>query len=153
MLAHHLSLATFQGLSGVVSCRKASFVLRLLAVTALVLLSDTSTAYAVGGDSYLCSEDDTGAFPLVKGSKATALWVSPSDHEGLRRVAKMFQEDVERVTGQSPELLTGDAPQGDSVVIIGSLGNCPVLDKLVADGKIDASEIEGRWEATVSVSC
>lgn len=150
MVAYHSSPVMRRISLVVMFCRKSSVISRFLAVATIVLLLGTATTYAVGGDSYLCSANDADAFPLVSESKATALWVSPSDHKGLRRVAKMFQEDVKRVTGKTPEILAGDAPQGDVVVIIGSLGNCPVLDKLVANGKIDASEVEGRWEATIT---
>lgn len=120
------------------------------AISAVVLVLQEVRTYAVGGDSYLCSADVAGAFPLVTKSETAALWVSPSDYPGLRRVVRLFQEDVARVTGKTPDVLTGESPQAKPLVIVGTLGKCPLLDKLVSSGKLDASGIEGRWEASLT---
>jgi hypothetical protein len=50
------------------------------------------------------------------------------------------------VTDAIPELYTDDFPKLKQIVIAGTLGKCPVIDKLVNDGKIDAKGIAGKWE-------
>ena len=36
------------------------------------------------------------------------------------------------------------------VIIVGTIGNSSIIDRLVGDGKINVSSIEGTWEAYTS---
>src|SRR5690606_23424832 len=65
-----------------------------------------------------------------------------------RRAAADLQADVEKVGGVQP-VLSSELTTGPSAVIVGTLGQSPLIDQLVADDKLDASELEGRWEKFV----
>lgn len=60
-----------------------------------------------------------------------------------------LQSDIERVTGARPALSHGAAPQGREITIIGTVGRSPLIDGLVARGKLDVSAIRGKWETSL----
>src|SRR5690606_24215248 len=79
---------------------------------------------------------------------AAPLAVSSGDYAGVRRAVEDLQRDIEKVGGVEP-VVSDEVPQGASAVLIGTLGQSALIDQLVADGKLDASELEGRWEKFV----
>jgi hypothetical protein len=89
-----------------------------------------------------------GAFPLVAQSAAT-LQVAEQDWPGVVRAARDLQADIERVTGKKPALLTNPAATTGTAVLIGTVGRSPLIDGLVAAGKLDVAAIRGKWEAFV----
>ena len=72
--------------------------------------------------------------------------VSPGDFECVRLAANLFTEDVERVTGHRPRVVAEAAELHGPAVLIGTLGQSPAIDRLVADGSLDAKQIAGQWE-------
>lgn len=102
-----------------------------------------------GPDSYISFRDGRGHFPLVEDGRAAPLMVSGSDHPGVVRVAGDLQADIERVTGVEPAVTRDTAPSGRDVVIIGTIGKSPLVDALVASGKLDVRGIAGKWETTL----
>ncbi|WP_412519903.1 glycosyl hydrolase 115 family protein [Actinomadura madurae] len=102
-----------------------------------------------GPDSYISFRDGRGHFPLVEDGRAAPLMVSGSDHPGVVRVAGDLQADIERVTGVEPAVARDTAPSGRDVVIIGTIGKSPLVDALVASGKLDVRGIAGKWETTL----
>lgn len=100
-------------------------------------------------DHYISAKKTTGSFPLVAGGRAATLYASETDWPGVLRTVRDMQADVQRVTGQEPTFLT-DAPQGaQPVVLVGTLGHSPLIDKLVQTGKLDVANLAGRWETFV----
>ncbi|MBO7594927.1 MAG: glycosyl hydrolase 115 family protein [Salinivirgaceae bacterium] len=79
---------------------------------------------------------------------ATQIVVDPSDFAGVQRVANIFADDINRVTGQKPEVANAvsAAPQA---VIVGTIGKSPIIDKLVKSKKIDVKNVAGKWEASL----
>jgi len=92
---------------------------------------------------------EPGAFPLVGGGRAAPIWTDEADHPGVLRAAADLRVDIERVSGRAPEARQGRIPAGDAVVIVGTLGKSRVIDRLVAERKLDVSTIAGRWESFV----
>lgn len=90
-------------------------------------------------------------FPLVRDGAAVELYVAAADDPAVIRAAGDLQADVERVSGVRPELRhTVPETAADGLVLIGTLGASPVVDRLVAQGRLDVSRIKGRWEASVT---
>jgi hypothetical protein len=105
-----------------------------------------SVATALDADSYLAHESGAGRFALATGGQVAPIVVSTEDWPGVVRAAKDLQADVARVTGVQPALSTGDVPAGKAIVLIGTLGKSPRIDKLVAEKKLDAAALAGKWE-------
>ena len=106
-----------------------------------------STAWAIGQTQYVeTTASSPSSFPLVQGGDAATLVVDASDWPGVIRAARDLQADVNRVTGLTPVLRTDGQAQG-TVVIIGTVGRSPLIDRLAREGRIDVSSIRGKWES------
>ncbi|WP_433473922.1 glycosyl hydrolase 115 family protein [Spirillospora sp. CA-142024] len=99
--------------------------------------------------SYISFRDGRGYFPLVEEGKAAPLVVSAADHAGVVRVVGDLRSDIERVTGVKPAVARDGAPSGQDVVIVGTIGQSPLIDRLVKSGKLDVKGIAGKWETTL----
>jgi hypothetical protein len=100
--------------------------------------------------SFVSEKSEAGAFPLVYRGSAAPIFVNGSDWAGVQRAAGDLQADIERVTGVKPRL--GNAPEGTTAVLIGTLGKSPLIDGLVKSGKIKPAAIAGKWESFLIVT-
>ncbi len=114
----------------------------------LRLMAATGAGAAASGIVTGTAEADPG-FPLVAGGKAATLVVSSADLPGARRVVGDLAADVERVTGIRPAVSVDSVPAHGPVVLIGTLGHSPLVDDLVAAGRLDVTGIEGKWETSL----
>lgn len=103
---------------------------------ALVLLAAGNTAPAAD-------------FPLVVDGRATTVYVSPSDHAVVHLAAADLAGDIERVAGALPRLASDAAVPAEPLVLIGTLGASPPLDRLVASKRLDVGDVAGKWETFV----
>jgi hypothetical protein len=113
-------------------------------------VADPSVQGGSSGDpsSYITFSPRHGNFPLVSGGRATPLVVSGSDYAGVRRAAADLQTDLKRATDIEPALVTDSVPSGD-IVLIGTIGKSPLIDRLVRSRKLDVRGVAGKWETTV----
>ncbi len=95
---------------------------------------------------YISFKKDKGSFPLSSSGKSAPLCVSSKDYPGVLRIAKLFQTDINSVTGAEPELSIDKIPNNKNIVLIGTLGKSPLIDKLVQEKRIDVSPIKGKRE-------
>ncbi|MBC7185964.1 MAG: glycosyl hydrolase 115 family protein [Calditrichaeota bacterium] len=119
-----------------------------LGVAMFLLSSSQVLGGAWKSAPYVTCEDGKGRFPLVKEGKAAPLLASTQDFPGVIRVLKHFQADIERVSGCQARIVLDTIPRTSAVVVVGTLGKSPLVDKLAAEGKIEAA-IKGRWETFV----
>lgn len=105
------------------------------------------SAYSLGEDAYVTAKAQPGSLTLAKDGTLTDLYVDKNDHWGLVRAIGDLQSDFERVTGAKPKLAHTRKQLGSTAVIVGSIGNSELIDQLIADGKIDVSTIQDKWEA------
>jgi len=85
-------------------------------------------------------------FVLANGTHAAPLIVSDADYAGVVRVVKDLRADVERVTGLAPEIRGAAGARDGQVVIVGTFGHSPIIDSLVARGRLDVRDLRGGWE-------
>lgn len=135
-----------------------------------------STALAIGQKPTI-NFNSTG-LRLAEGGSSVQLYADSHDWPGVLRVVDDLAEDFGRVTstsgtvtllgnGTSPSLsasttfnVTGKTGFGQSgpgrydsrggAIIAGTIGNSSIIDRLISEGKLDVSEVEGQWEAYVS---
>lgn len=94
--------------------------------------------------SYLSDVNDAG-FILVAEDHAAPILVEASASPGVLRAAHDFQDDVFRVTQQRPAIIDHPA-HNESLVLVAEIGKSPLLDNLIANGKVDVSALRGRWD-------
>jgi hypothetical protein len=89
-----------------------------------------------------------GVFPLVTTDRAAPLWYDADDHPGVVRALLDLQVDIERVPSRRPAAFATQ-PADPQLVIVGTVEKSATIDSLVAAGKLDASDLRGRWESFV----
>jgi hypothetical protein len=114
-------------------------------LVALVSAAAQTSQYA-GSESYITTERSEGSFPLSVNGRPAPLLVSSEDYPGVIRATKDLQSDIGRVTGTEPTLYLDDLPESDSIILAGTIGKSPLIDKLVAEGKLNVEDVSGRWE-------
>lgn len=95
---------------------------------------------------------ELGAFTLFAGGQSSPILVSDADYPGVVRAAKDLQLDVERVSGVKPSLTEGDTLTAPTAVLIGTVGQSPIIDGLITAGKLDGAALAGKWEKFVITS-
>ncbi len=95
----------------------------------------------------VCSARTAGDFALIEAGVPARILVDPAADSAVHRVATSLAGDLERVSGLRPEVLADPKASGGPVVVIGVLGDSPMIDGLVAAGRLDLAGIEGAWEA------
>jgi hypothetical protein len=126
----------------------------LLVTTAASAIA-SPTAHAAGKGpagglgTYISAAPGHGRFPLVAAGRAAPLVVSSTDYAGVVRVVGDLQADIKRVTNVEPGVVNDKVPGQGDVVLIGTIGKSPLIDGLVASGKLDVSGIAGKWETSL----
>jgi hypothetical protein len=114
-----------------------------------VLAAAPTTAVGDAG-SYIAPRPAADRFPLAVDGRPAPWFVSAADFPGVIRVSRLVQQDIQHVAGAEPALTVGaEPPQGEAVVLVGTLGKSPLIDGLVAGGKFDATGLAGQWETFV----
>ncbi|MEY4242469.1 MAG: hypothetical protein RLZZ245_54 [Verrucomicrobiota bacterium] len=126
--------------------RRASHLVRLVAFSFFV--ARAAAGLGLPDTLIMDTAQPAGAFPLVIADRPAPLWHDPADHQGVIRAIGDLQADIERVTGRKPALAT-KRPVSSTPVIIGTVGKSALIDRLVKDGKLDASDLTGKWESFV----
>jgi len=97
-------------------------------------------ALLVGGKAWAIGEEKLIADHGFALSDA-AILVDDADWPGVKRAAHDLEKDIEAVTGAKPS--------GKTTLLVGAIGHSPKLDALIAAGKLDVSDVKGKWEAYV----
>lgn len=101
---------------------------------------------ASDNESYVSTKKGNGNFTLSASGHSAPWCASAQDYPGVLRVLKQLQADIARVTDAPPEISTDKLPAAKEIVLIGTLGKSPVIDKLVQDKKLNVNGIAGKWE-------
>lgn len=108
--------------------------------TLLALTAMAQTEIAIS------TKPSADSFVLVSNNQKASIVVSDNDAEVVKTVAQCLADDVKAVTGQQLSVTTGTADESAMTVIAGTIGSSTLIDALIANGKIDVSAINGKWE-------
>ncbi len=135
---------------------------RTLGLAFIILLAASvslSTGYEENSPADARQATDNKAFvSTVKGEKnlviyengaAAPLLISSQDWPGVIRAFRDLQSDIGKITSVTPELLTDKKIRAGDMIIAGTIGKSPIIDKLIKKGKIDVTGVSGQWEAFV----
>jgi hypothetical protein len=129
------------GVTGVITLASAC------AFAALAPLAAQTTQ--ASSDTYVATSAGPGRFPLSVGGRAAPLYLSAADYPGVLRAANDLRSDIGRASSAEPTVSVDSVPNAGRVVIIGTIGKSPLIDRLVRDGKLDTRNLAGRWETFV----
>lgn len=116
------------------------------AVLFLALALPGQNLMALGADPFVTTNATPDSFALCDGAVATVL-VDSNDWPGVTRAVGDLAGDLQRVTGQRPKMVHQPEATGPNVVIIGTIGQSPLIDRLIREKQIDVSAIAGQWES------
>jgi glycosyl hydrolase family 115 (putative glucuronidase)/glycosyl hydrolase family 115 len=97
-----------------------------------------SPALAGSPSGYLSTRGGPGRFALA----GAPVVVSDADFPGVVRVAADLRGDLHKVFGAG-------ASDRNPPIILGTIGRSPLIDQIIARGKLDVSGIRGKWETTI----
>lgn len=106
-----------------------------------------ASLFGLGEENYVETASSSSSLELVGAKRLATLYIDADDHWGAARALDDLQSDIERVTGRSPERVSKANELSKHAVIVGTLGQSQLIDQLVAEGKLDVSEIDGKWDA------
>jgi glycosyl hydrolase family 115 (putative glucuronidase)/glycosyl hydrolase family 115 len=129
--------------------RSAALLVFPLIAAAVTPAVAAPAAQASVEESYVVTAPQPGAFPLVARGRAAPIVVSEADYPGVVRVVGDLRDDVERVTGVRPVTSLNDVRRGSEPVLVGTIGQSPLIDGLVQRGKLDVRGIAGKWETSL----
>jgi len=122
--------------------------MKSLIAAAVLALGAAQPAWALGERAFVTFDAGKDAVVLARAGQAARIVVDPNEFAGVRRAAADLQADIERVSGTRPALLASGAavPKGTDVVIVGTLGQSALIDRLARENRIDANAVRGKWE-------
>lgn len=129
---------------------RSHFFSRAISACLLLVISYTGFAQSPGNRSYISLQGHKGYFPLAANGRVTSIYTADSEYPGVIIALKNLQGDIKKVTTDTSQLLTGKISGQKNVVIVGTLGKNSLIDKLIADKKIDVDNIKGKWEAHIT---
>ena len=120
--------------------------IRTLLLSVLISLALVQSCFALGQPRYVEFTASPDNFPVVR-ENAASLFVDAGDFPGVLRAAKNLVTDIHRVTGKDAPLTVDEKSLPAHVIIIGTIGKSPILDRLAKAGKIDLTSIAGKWDS------
>ena len=123
------------------------FDIKALVLLSILFLGCDTVCSAVSLTHYVSHQEIEGGFALAEKTALARLYVDSQDDLGVLRAIGDLQRDMERVTGQAPQIVHSKKGLGPCAVIIGTIGDSELVDHLVEKGKIDISAVSGKWES------
>ncbi|MES2240659.1 MAG: glycosyl hydrolase 115 family protein [Bacteroidota bacterium] len=117
-----------------------------LLIFLFALVTTSTNGYAINLNKYVTTKASSKNFALAAKGKVTSLLVSSNDFSGVIKVVGHLQKDINTVTNLTPKLFKDKTESSENIVIIGTLGKSSIIDQLAKNGKIDASQLQGKWE-------
>ncbi len=96
--------------------------------------------------NFVIERNEAGAFPVVTASQTTLIYVDENDDWLVHKAALLLQNDIEMVTGKKPEIISTVPSSIKNIIIIGTINQSSLIQKLVKEKKLDVTNIKGKWE-------
>lgn len=129
--------------------KRSVFYLVAFALTMILSCSPKEPGQNMYSFPEIGEKPSKGGFPLAAEGLAATLCYDAGDAEVVGIASRMLAEDIERVTGLRPDVIpsrTATLPEGP-LVIAGTLGASPLVDRFVKEHAIDVERLRGKWES------
>ncbi|MFN8257104.1 MAG: glycosyl hydrolase 115 family protein [Bacteroidales bacterium] len=121
-----------------------------LTIVALLSIYHYSKAQA-DSTNYISFYPISNGFTLISDKMPVPILLSDDEYSGVKKIASLFQNDIKKVSGHEPRIIYDTIPKSKEIIIIGTIGKSELIEKLILSGKIDVSEIKGKWENSLIV--
>jgi len=115
-------------------------------VLLLFLIGLSTKSYAINPEKYVVNQASAENFPLVSKGKTVSILIDDKDYAGVLKVTGHLENDFFKVSDLHLKRIKKISEAKDFVVIIGSLEKSKIINQLAKEGKIDANQLQGKWE-------
>lgn len=129
-------------------------ILSLFALAAACLMVRQAPAQAFAHDTWVQLDQSASpeAFPLAAPQQSTPIYLAPSEEKTLGAAVHAFAEDIEKVTGNRPQILTAlPTPAPERLIIIGTT-HAPLLAELNARHALSLEGLADQWESALTTT-
>jgi len=121
----------------------------LLNILVLLLTSNIYSQQIIILENSQTVKVNKSDFGLVVDGLVSDLVVDGNDSKTVHLAAKLFAEDIQRVTGQKAKIKQNLKSVSSSCVVIGTIENSNIIKELIKNKKIEVTEIKGEWESCI----
>ncbi|MBN2805549.1 MAG: glycosyl hydrolase 115 family protein [Prolixibacteraceae bacterium] len=100
-------------------------------------------------EQYVTFKKQKNAFAIAEDGQLATIVADANDYPGVFKILNYFKTDVAMVTNAEPKMIIGDIPKEKNIIIVGTLGKSKLIDQLVEAGKIDVTDVRGKWETSL----
>ncbi len=93
--------------------------------------------------SGIINAQNTASFSLVSNNQQVTICIDKEDHRVVEIAADILAADILKVSGKQISV-TNELTSNS--IIAGTIGHSKLIDRLISEEKIDASELKGKWE-------
>lgn len=94
-------------------------------------------------------KNNKSCFPIASNKSLAGIYFETTDFEVVKKAAKLFAADVERVTGKMPQMVSSESGIKGNMIIIGTVGKNRLIDELIQAKKLNVDSIRDQWERFV----
>lgn len=113
----------------------------------LAVSAAPNAAQACEREVSVCGRRAPSSFRLIADGRGAPVVVDAAANVAVRDAATAFARDLATVGGGAPSPVRTAPVAGGDMILIGVLGQSPLVDRLVANGRIAVADLAGRWEA------
>ena len=85
-------------------------------------------------------------FSIVGKRDVATVFYDSSENILVKKTADFFAADIEKVSGKRPVVSSAGNLQGNNIIIIGTVGNNSLINKLALEKKINVDALKNQWE-------
>ena len=125
--------------------------MRLIILMLISIIVTPASAQSTAFPESIITENPSARdFQLVTKQNQAIVLIDEQDYPTVKLCANLFRDDIERVTGYKPTLITSQKEPIPYCLIIGSIENSRIIKKLISGKKIDVSGVKGQWESCLT---
>jgi hypothetical protein len=85
-------------------------------------------------------------FPIASEKSVISVYIDTADFISVKNTARLFTEDIERVTGKKPVIVSSGEKLPEYVIVIGTIDKNQLIKELVGSKKLNIDSIKNQWE-------
>jgi len=116
-------------------------------LTAVCLLMSLAQAWAEPLQVVTSPVDGCFTISGTAASDKCIILYDPNDAEVVQTVLECLISDLKAVTKKTFVKYKAEPSTHKNPIIVGTIGQSSHIDRLIAEGKLDVSDVEGKWEA------
>lgn len=92
------------------------------------------------------TDKKTGYYTIISKNEAVHIVYDTSENILVKKSAEFLSDDIEKVSRKRPIVSTMDDFIGSNIIIVATAGKNPLINKLVAEKKLNVDDLQDQWE-------